>query len=39
MFKEYLLQNWSLLLILPAFAIALDITVFLDQKQSGVCFF
>ncbi len=32
MIKEYLLQNWSLLLILAAFAIALHITVFLDKK-------
>lgn len=32
MFKEYLLQNWSLLLVLSAFAIALHITVFLDKK-------
>lgn len=30
--KEYLLQNWSLILILSAFAIALRITVFLDKK-------
>ncbi len=39
MFMEYLLQNWSLLLILPAFALALDITVSSIRKQSGVCFF
>ena len=32
MIKEYLLQNWSLILILSAFAIALRITVFLDKK-------
>ena len=32
MFKEYLLQNWSLILILSAFAIALQISVFLDKK-------
>ena len=32
MVKEYLLQNWSLVLILLAFAIALQITVFLDKK-------
>ena len=32
MLKEYLLQNWSLLLILSAFSIALKITVFLDKK-------
>ena len=30
MLKEYLLQNWSLILVLSAFAIALRITVFLD---------
>ncbi|MBR6916577.1 MAG: GGDEF domain-containing protein [Clostridia bacterium] len=32
MFKEYLLQNWLLMLVLSAFAIALHITVFLDKK-------
>lgn len=32
MLKEYLLQNWSLILVLAAFAIALSITVFLDKK-------
>lgn len=32
MLKEYLLNNWSLILILSAFAIALRITVFLDKK-------
>ena len=32
MIKEYLLQNWSLVLVLSAFAIALQITVFLDKK-------
>ena len=32
MLKEYLLQNWSLLMILPAFTIALNISVFLDKK-------
>lgn len=31
MIKEYLLQNWSLILILSAFAVALHITVFLDK--------
>lgn len=33
MIKEYLLQNWSLIMILAAFAIALHITVFLDKKM------
>ena len=33
MIKEYLLQNWSLILALSAFAIALQITVFLDKKM------
>lgn len=33
MIKEYLLQNWSLILTLSAFAIALQITVFLDKKM------
>lgn len=32
MIKEYLLQNWSLILVLSAFAIALRITVFMDKK-------
>ncbi|MBQ3431871.1 MAG: GGDEF domain-containing protein [Clostridia bacterium] len=32
MIKEYLLQNWSLILTLSAFAVALHITVFLDKK-------
>ena len=32
MVKEYLLQNWSLILILSAFAIALSITVFMNKK-------
>lgn len=32
MIKEYLLQNWSLILILSALAVALHITVFLDRK-------
>lgn len=32
MLKEYVLQNWSLLLILSAFTIALKISVFLDKK-------
>ena len=32
MIKEYLLQNWSLILVLSAFAIALQITVFFDKK-------
>ena len=34
MIKEYLLQNWSLVLVLLAFAIALQISVFLDKKTS-----
>ena len=32
MIKDYLLQNWSLIMVLSAFAVALDITVFLDIK-------
>jgi diguanylate cyclase (GGDEF)-like protein len=32
MLKEYFLQNWSLILILSALAIALRISVFLDRK-------
>ncbi|SDB58485.1 diguanylate cyclase (GGDEF) domain-containing protein [Ruminococcaceae bacterium FB2012] len=31
MIKEYLLQDWSLILLLSAFAIALKITVFFDK--------
>ncbi len=33
MIKEYFLQNWSLILVLSAFAIALHITVFLNKKM------
>ena len=32
MIKEYLLENWALILVLSAFAIALNITVFLSKK-------
>lgn len=32
MIREYLLQNWALVLTLSAFAIALQITVFIDKK-------
>ncbi len=32
MFKEYLLQNWALILILLAFAISLATTVFLERR-------
>ncbi len=32
MFKDYLIQNWALILILPAFAIVLKTTIFLDKK-------
>ena len=32
MFKEYLLQNWPLILVLLAFAISVVMTVFLDKK-------
>ena len=31
-FKEYLLYNWALVLVLVAFIIMLIITVFLDKK-------
>lgn len=31
-FKEYLIQNWALILVLIAFVIMLIITVFLDKK-------
>ena len=30
--KSYILQNWTMLLVLAAFAIALHITVFLDKR-------
>ena len=33
MFKEYLLQNWALILILLAFAISLATTVFLEKRS------
>ena len=33
MFKDYLLQNWALILILLAFAISLTTTVFLAKKS------
>ena len=32
MIKEYILQNWALLLLLTAFVIMLKTTVFLEQK-------
>ena len=32
MLKDYLVQNWSLVLILTGFAIALEETIFLDKK-------
>ena len=32
MFNGYILQNWSMILILLAFVISLNITVFLDKK-------
>ena len=32
MFKEYILQNWALILVLMAFVIMLIITVFLDKR-------
>ncbi|MBR0231731.1 MAG: GGDEF domain-containing protein [Clostridia bacterium] len=31
--KEYILQNWALILTLSAFAISLKVTVFLDKKS------
>ena len=34
MIKSYILQNWTMLLILVAFAIALRISVFLDRKTT-----
>ena len=32
MIKEYIIQNWALVLLLPAFVILLKTTVFLEQK-------
>lgn len=34
MIKSYILQNWTMLLILAAFAIALHISVFMDKKTT-----
>ena len=31
MLKDYIVQNWALILILPAFAISLKTTLFLDK--------
>ena len=33
-FKEYLIQNWALILILAAFSISLKTTVFLDKRTT-----
>ena len=33
MIKSYLLENWTMLLVLAAFAIALHITVFLNKQS------
>ena len=33
MLKDYIVQNWALILILPAFAISLKTTIFLDKKS------
>ena len=33
MLQDYIFQNWALLLILPAFAISLKMTIFLDKKS------
>ncbi len=35
MLKEYILQNWALILIMMAFSILLKTTVFLDRKIKG----
>ena len=34
MIKDYLIQNWSLILILAAFSISLKTTVFLDKRTT-----
>ena len=39
MFKEYILQNWILILILGAFAIILATTAFLDKKSTRRTYF
>ena len=33
MLQDYIVQNWALILILPAFAISLKTTIFLDKKS------
>ena len=33
MLKDYIVQNWALILILPAFAISLKMTIFLDKMS------
>ena len=33
MLRDYIIQNWALILILPAFAISLKTTIFLDKKS------
>lgn len=33
MLQDYIIQNWALILILPAFAISLKTTIFLDKKS------
>ena len=39
MFKDYLVQNWALILILSAFAIMLKTTVFLDEHRKKRMYF
>ena len=39
MFKDYLLQNWPLILILLAFAISVTNTVFLNRKKATRLYF
>ena len=33
MLRDYIIQNWALILVLPAFAISLKTTIFLDKKS------
>lgn len=35
MFKDYLLQNWGLILILIAFAVTINITIYQDKKTTS----
>ena len=38
MLKDYIIQNWALILILPAFLISLKTTIFLDRTSVKRCY-